>query len=339
MPPLPPGGRGARLRPHLRSRRATLTHRSHPRDPAGTPPRGSMQDNRVAVDHTSRAAQVTPFPVTATSADGVELAGVHLSRGAPARGIGARRRACFHPPHPASDHPEAARGAGRRGTRRGPRHARSRPLRGPQHRRRPGAARSRRRRGLARAAGYERVATVGFSLGAAVALRQATSGPNRPDAVVAVSCARPLVLAGDRGDAPGALAARTAARQARRPAARGAPRRRVEGGAALAGRGRRRHRATPLLLVHFAGDRYFSAAHARALWRSRPAGRQSCGPSPATATGRAARDPALAGRVARWAVIRGRRTLTPVTNGQHRRRSTVGVLAPAERRAAGSEVG
>jgi hypothetical protein len=45
-----------------------------------------MQDNRVMVDHTSRAAQVTPNPVTTTSADGVALAGVHLSREAPAHG-------------------------------------------------------------------------------------------------------------------------------------------------------------------------------------------------------------------------------------------------------------
>jgi uncharacterized protein len=45
-----------------------------------------MQDNRVVVDRTSRAVQVTPVPVTATSADGVALAGVHLSGKALAHG-------------------------------------------------------------------------------------------------------------------------------------------------------------------------------------------------------------------------------------------------------------
>src|ERR687894_1068938 len=45
-----------------------------------------MQDNRVGVDGTSGAAQVTPVALVATTADGVALAGVHLARPEPARG-------------------------------------------------------------------------------------------------------------------------------------------------------------------------------------------------------------------------------------------------------------
>lgn len=40
----------------------------------------------MTVDHTSRAAQVTPVPVAVTSADGVALVGVHLSRRSSPRG-------------------------------------------------------------------------------------------------------------------------------------------------------------------------------------------------------------------------------------------------------------
>lgn len=42
----------------------------------------------MVVDHRSRAVQVTPVPVTATSADGVMLAGSHLAREVPEQGIG-----------------------------------------------------------------------------------------------------------------------------------------------------------------------------------------------------------------------------------------------------------
>jgi uncharacterized protein len=294
-----------------------------------------MQDNRVAVDHTSRAAQVTPFPVTATSADGVTLAGVHLAREAPARGVALVVAHAFthHTRHPttrkllaalAAEAPVVAldmRGHGRSG---------GRNTVGDREPLDLDAAVA-----VARALGYERVATIGFSLGAAVALRQAASGTNRPDAVVAVSSPARWYSRETTAmrqvhwllEQPhGRLAARAIG--VRLDAAwKVVPPSPVEVVADI---------AAPLLLVHITGDRYFSAAHARALAVA-SGGRAELWNEPGDGHGESGTHSALARRVARWAVSAAAGH-SPGDNGKPGR-STVGVLAPAERRAAGSEVG
>jgi pimeloyl-ACP methyl ester carboxylesterase len=298
-----------------------------------------MQDNRVAVDHTSRAAQVTPFSVTATSADGVTLAGVHLSRGAPTHGIALVVAHAFthHTRHPttrkllaalATEAPVVAldmRGHGRSG---------GRNTVGDREPLDLDAAVA-----TARDIGYERVATIGFSLGAAVALRQAASGAHRPDAVVAVS-------------SPARWYSRETAAMRRvhwlleQPHGRLAARAigvRLDGGwevvppspvEVVAGI------AVPLLVVHIAGDRYFSAAHARAL-AAAAGGRTELWDEPGDGHGESGTHPALARRIARWALAASLSTIPEHSpgDGRERTRSTVGTLAPAERRAARSEVG
>jgi uncharacterized protein len=291
-----------------------------------------MQDNRVTVDHTSRAAQVTPIPVTATSSDGVALAGVHLSREARPQGTGLVVAHAFthHTRHPttrkllaalATEAPVVAldmRGHGRSG---------GRNTVGDREPLDLDAAVA-----TARDLGYERVATIGFSLGGAVALRHAASGTHRPDAVVAVSS--PARWYSRETPAmrrvhwlleqpPGRLAARAIGV-------------RLDGGWEVVPPSPVEvvaDMAVPLLLVHIAGDRYFSAAHARAL-AAASGGRAELWEEPGEGHGESGTHPALARRIARWALL----ACAP-GDGRERARSTVGGHTPAECRVAGSEVG
>jgi uncharacterized protein len=291
-----------------------------------------MQDNRVTVDHTSRAAQVTPVPVAVTSADGVALAGVHLSRGAPAAGTALVVAHAFthHTRHPttrrllaalAAEAPVVAldmRGHGRSG---------GRNTVGDHEPLDLDAAVT-----TARALGYERVAAIGFSLGAAVALRQAAAGAHRPDAVVAVS-------------SPARWYSRETAAMRRvhwlleQPHGRLAARAlgvRLDGGWEVVPPSPVEVVAeieVPLLLVHIAGDRYFSAAHARTL-AAASEGRAELWEEPGDGHGESGTHPGLARRIARWALA----ACNP-GDGRERARSTVEAVTPAERRAARSEVG
>lgn len=287
----------------------------------------------MEVDDTSSAADVTPVPVTATSADGVTLAGVHLARPGPARGTALVVTHGFthHIRHPttrrllaalARDAPLVAldmRGHGRSG---------GRSTVGDKEPLDVDAAVS-----AARAIGYERVVTVGFSLGAAVTLRHAASGVHRPDAVVAVSSPARWY---SRETAPmrqvhwlleqphGRLAARAIGV-------------RLDGGWEVVPPSPVEvvaDIAAPLLLVHITGDRYFSAAHARAL-AAASGGRAELWDEPGDGHGESGTHPALARRITRWALAA---SCNP-GDGREHGRSTVGHLAPADRRAAGSEVG
>jgi uncharacterized protein len=261
-----------------------------------------MQDNRVTLDGTSRAVQVTPVSITATSADGVALAGVHLERPGPAHATALVVAHAFthHTRHPttrrlltalAADVPVVAfdmRGHGRSG---------GRSTVGDREPLDLDAAVA-----TARALGYERVATVGFSLGAAVALRHAANGAHRPEAVVAVS-------------SPARWYSRETAAMRRvhwlleQPHGRLAARAlgvRLDGGwevvppspvEVVSGI------AVPLLLVHIAGDRYFSPAHARVL--AAASGRRAeLWDEPGEGHGESGTHPALARRIARWALMR-----------------------------------
>jgi uncharacterized protein len=294
-----------------------------------------MQDNRVQVDGTRHAAQVTPVALSATTSDGVPLAGVHLARPGPARGTALVVAHGFthHTRHTttwrllaalARNAPVVAfdmRGHGRSG---------GRSTVGDREPLDLDAAVA-----TARHLGYRRVVTVGFSLGAAVALRQAAGGGDRPDAVVAVSSPARWY---SRETAPmrrvhwlleqphGRLAARAIGV-------------RLDGGWEVVPPSPVEvvaDVAVPLLLVHLAGDRYFSAAHADALVAG--SGRRAeLWNEPGDGHGESGTDPELAHRIARWALTE------PGDGGpgagRDHARSTVGTLAPAERRAAGSEVG
>jgi pimeloyl-ACP methyl ester carboxylesterase len=298
-----------------------------------------VQDNRVEADHTSRASQVTPHGLALTTEDGIPLSGIHFPD--PHGGRGTALAVCHgfthHTRHPATRAvlAELSRHAGvvaldMRG------HGRSggRNTVGDRELLDLDAAVA-----WARSAGYERVTTVGFSLGAAVALRHAALGAARPDAVVAVS-------------GPARWYSRETAAMRRvhwlleQPHGRAVarllgvrldvawtvvPPSPLEVVAAVA--------PAPLLLVHFAGDRYFSAAHPAAL--AAAADRHAeLWIEPGAGHGESGTDAGLAARIAGWAV----RASTgpgadPADNG-----STVGVRpepgrVPAERRAAGSEVG
>jgi uncharacterized protein len=292
-----------------------------------------MQDNRVEVDDTSSAVDVTPVPVTATSADGVTLAGVHLARPGPARGAALVVAHGFthHIRYPttrrllsamARDLPVVAldmRGHGRSG---------GRSTVGDKEPLDVDAAVS-----TARAIGYERVVTVGFSLGAAVTLRHAANGAHRPDAVVAVSSPARWY---SRETAPmrqvhwlleqphGRLAARAIGVRLD-GGWEAVPPSPVEVVADI---------TAPLLLVDFAGDRYFSAAHARAL-AAASGGHAELWNEPGDGHGESGTRPALARRITRWAHAASGNP----GDGREHARSTVGRLAPADRRAAGSEVG
>ena len=286
----------------------------------------------MVVDHTSRAAQVTPVPVTATTADGVRLAGAHLAREAPGRGTALVVAHGFthHVRHPttrtllaelATVAPVVAldmRGHGR---------SEGRNTVGDREPLDLDAAVA-----TARGLGYERVATIGFSLGAAVALRHAASGANRPDAVVAVS-------------SPARWYSRETAAMRRvhwlleQPHGRLAARAigvRLDGGWETVPPSPVEVVAeieVPLLLVHIAGDRYFSPAHARALAAASD-GRAELWDEPGDGHGESGTHPELARRIARWAL-----TARAPGDGRERARSTVEPQTPANRRAARSEVG
>lgn len=212
----------------------------------------------------------------------------------------------------------------------------------------------------ARAAGYARVVSVGFSLGAAVALRQAALGAAAPDAVVAVSAPARWY---SRETAPmrrvhwlleqphGRLVARLLG--VRLDGAWAVvPPSPVEVVGAVA--------PTPLLLVQFAGDRYFSAAHATAL-AAVARGHAELWIEPGAGHGESGTGDALVGRIAAWpaggASASGTRidtawpaggassstALGPADDARSGA-STVGPgsesdRAPAQRREAGSEVG
>ena len=188
----------------------------------------------------------------------------------------------------------------------------------------------------ARAAGYARVATVGFSLGAAVALRQAALGRHRPDAVVAMSSPARWY---SRESAPmrrvhwvleqphGRAVARLLGVRLDRPWAL-VPPSPVEVAGSIA--------PTPLLLVHFVADPYFSAAHPQAL-AAASGGHAQLWTEPGTGHGETGTDSALAGRIAAWAVAAAERFPGPGDSAAGRS-STVVVSDPPTRRAAGSEV-
>jgi uncharacterized protein len=294
-----------------------------------------VQDNRVVVDHTSRAAQVTPAPVTATTADGVGLAGVHLAREAPGERTALVVAHAFthHVRHPTTRKLLAAlatvapvvaldmRGHGR---------SAGRNTVGDREPLDLDAAVA-----TARGLGYERVATIGFSLGGAVALRHAASGANRPDAVVAVS-------------SPARWYSRETAAMRRvhwlleQPHGRLAARAigvRLDGGWETVPPSPVEVVAdieVPLLLVHIAGDRYFSPSHARAL-AAASGGRAELWHEPGDGHGESGTHPELARRIARWAVAA--RIDDSPGDARERARSTVEASTPAERRAARSEVG
>jgi uncharacterized protein len=64
--------------------------------------------------------------------------------------------------------------------------------------------------------------------------------------------------------------------------------------------------AVPLLLVHIAGDRYFTVTHARAL-AAASGGRAELWEEPGEGHGESGTHPDLARRIARWAVLNCRR--------------------------------
>lgn len=153
--------------------------------------------------------------------------------------------------------------------------------------------------GAARAAGHRRVVTVGFSLGGAVALRHAALGSERPDAVVSVSApARwysretpPMRRVHWLVEQPhGRLVARMLGLRLG-TAWTAVPPSPVEVVAAIA--------PVPLLVVHFAGDPYFSALHARAL---ATAGGATLWMEPSAGHGESGSDADLIDRIAGWAV-------------------------------------
>ena len=288
----------------------------------------------MGVEDTSSAVQVTPVPVTATTADGVPLAGVHLPRPGHATALVVAHGFTHHTRYPATrrllaalaaDAPVVAldmRGHGRSG---------GRSTVGDREPLDLDAAVA-----TARDLGYARVATLGFSLGAAVALRQAAGGTHRPDAVIAVS-------------SPARWYSRETAAMRRvhwlleqphgRLAAR-AMRVRLDGGWEVVPPSPVEvvpDIAVPLLLVHITGDRYFSAAHARAL-AAASGGRAHLWEVPGEGHGESGTHPELARRIARWALATVASRDNP-DDGPDPARSTVGTLAPAERRAARSEVG
>ncbi len=185
----------------------------------------------------------------------------------------------------------------------------------------------------ARAAGYVRIVTTGFSLGAAVSLRQAALGTHRPDAVVAVS---PPARWYSRETPPmrrvhwlleqphGRALGRLLGVRLDRPWAV-VPPAPVEVVASIA--------PVPLLLVHFDRDPYFSAAHPHALVTA-SGGHAQLWIESGTGHGETGTDVALAGRIARWALA-----ATGPPEDRSGGGSTVLAPPPAGRRATSSEVG
>ncbi|WP_308283100.1 alpha/beta hydrolase family protein [Pseudonocardia nigra] len=287
----------------------------------------------MEAEDTTGAAQVTPTVIRASSMDWVPLAGVHLPGPDADTALAVCHGFTHHTRHPstrrvltalAAHAPVVAfdmRGHGRSG---------GRSTVGDREVLDLDAAVA-----WARAAGYPRVVTVGFSLGAAVALRQAAAGTARPDAVVAVS---PPARWYSRETVPmrrvhwlleqphGRLAARLLGVRLAGPWTT-VPPSPVEVVGDIA--------PTPLLLVHFTGDPYFSSGHAWAL-AAASGGRAQLWTEPGTGHGESGTDAALAERITRWA--RDAAGARPA-DGSADRGSTVRGHIPAERRGAGSEVG
>ena len=284
-------------------------------------------------DGTRSAAEVTVCAANALTADGVRLSGIHC----PADGGSTVLVHCHgfthHTRHPATRPVIAAlarhapvvafdmRGHGRSG---------GRSTVGDREPLDLDAAVT-----WARSAGYERVVTVGFSLGAAVALRQAAGGTTRPDAVVAVSgparwysreTPQMRRLHWLLEQPHGRVLARLMGVRLG-PGWEVVPPSPVEVAAGLA--------PIPLLLVHFTGDRYFSDAHAAAI--AAASGHAEVWTEHRAGHGESGTDADLAGRIARWALrgepgsagAEGPGDDTPTA------RSTVGPVVPAERRAPG----
>jgi pimeloyl-ACP methyl ester carboxylesterase len=267
-----------------------------------------MQNSPVKADPTTRAAQVTASrPVRAVSlvtSDGVTLAGFQLTGGPDRRrtalvhvhgfthhtGYSATRRVTAALAAQADVVAVDMRGHGRSG---------GRNTVGDRELLDVDAA-----VGWARAAGYARVATVGFSLGAAVALRQAALGEHPPDAVVAVSGPARWY---SRESAPmrrvhwaleqphGRLVTRLLGVRLDRPWVE-VPPSPVEVVGAIA--------PTPLLVVHFDDDPYFSPAHPAALLAATD-GHAELWREPGTGHGETGTADELAGRIAAWAVRAG----------------------------------
>ncbi|MFC4948509.1 alpha/beta hydrolase [Pseudonocardia sp. GCM10023141] len=240
-----------------------------------------------------------PERLTLTSADGVRLHGVHLPTGDPSAGTALVVCHGFthHTGHPTSRSVLTAfarhapvvavdmRGHGRSG---------GRSSVGDREILDLDAA-----VGAARAAGYVRIVTVGFSLGGAVALRHAALGAERPDAIVAVS---PPARWYSRETAPMRRVHWLLEQPHGRLAARllkvrlggtwdPVPASPVEVVADIA--------PTPLLLVHFTGDPYFTAAHSDALVAA-SGGHAEQWTKAVEGHGESGTDPAIAALIARW---------------------------------------
>jgi uncharacterized protein len=307
-----------------------------------------MQDNRVSAQvrsggrarfdtrTSSTPPQAVARPFAVTSSDGVRLAGIHLP--GPARDATTALVVCHgfthHTGHPISrgvleslarSAPVVAvdmRGHGGSG---------GRNTVGDRELLDVDAA-----VGWARRAGYPRVATTGFSLGGAVVLRQAALGAARPDAVAAVSAparwySRETVAMRRvhwlLEQPHGRLVARLLGVRLDDPWAT-LPPSPVEVVAGIA--------PIPLLLVHFTDDRYFSPDHATAL-AAASGGHAALWSEPGGGHGESGTGPALADRLARWALAAAApRAVGPPDDGDQRG-STVGRCGtvPDE----GSEVG
>ena len=151
-----------------------------------------------------------------------------------------------------------------------------------------------------RSQGYGPVTVVGFSMGAAVALRQAALGESDRRRGRRGLVTRPLVHARERADAQGALVAGDAARPDGRAGTRGPARRALVRPAGQSRRGGRRHLGCPLLLIHGAADPYFNPLQARALQRA--SGTADLWIELGMGHGETATTPALADRIAGWSM-------------------------------------
>ncbi len=152
---------------------------------------------------------------------------------------------------------------------------------------------------LARTLGYRRVATVGFSMGASVALRHAALHADRPDAVAAVSSPSRWWVRDTAAmrrvhwllEQPhGRLAARALG-------VRLAPPWRITPQSPL--EVVHRITPTPLLIVHGEDDHYFAPAHATALHRA-AGGTAELWLEPRIRHAESAMTPALVDRIATW---------------------------------------
>jgi pimeloyl-ACP methyl ester carboxylesterase len=153
--------------------------------------------------------------------------------------------------------------------------------------------------GLARALGYRRVVTVGFSMGASIAIRHAALATDKPDAVAAISGPSRWWVRETSAmrrvhwllEQPhGRLAARALGVRL------GAPWTTIpESPLEVV----HRITPTPLLVVHGEDDHYFSPEHGLALHRATN-GHSELWLEPATRHAESAMTPALVDRIAAW---------------------------------------